>query len=216
MSAGRYPLGDYVPGDSWLHRSPLGLKFLGVVLLGLGTFWLKSWIASLAALAVMVLLFASARLGARRLVRLLAGPAPLLLAVLAFQWWQLGPAQAVSIVANVYACIVAASLLTLTTPVPVLLDGVVSAARPLRRWGVDPERLALVIAITLRSIPYLIGTFSTVRDAARARGLERNPRARAMPVLIASVAYAQRTGDALAARGLADAAPNSPLPERQP
>jgi len=209
MSRARYPLGDYVPGASWLHRAPLGAKFLGVVLLGLGTFWLRSWVASVAVLALMVLLFATARLGARRLLHLLAGPAPLLAAVLVFQWWQLGPAPAVSIVANVYACIVAASLLTLTAPVPALLDGVVSAARPLRRLGVDPERLALVIAITLRSIPYIIGTFSSVRDAARARGLERNPRARAMPVLISSVAYAQRTGDALAARGLGDHGPDA-------
>ncbi|HET7414781.1 MAG TPA: hypothetical protein VFI97_03695, partial [Arthrobacter sp.] len=45
-----------------------------------------------------------------------------------------------------------------------------------------------------------------VRDAAKARGLERNPRALLVPVVINAVAYAKQTGDALAARGLGEKA----------
>ncbi|MDP5225807.1 MULTISPECIES: energy-coupling factor transporter transmembrane component T [Arthrobacter] len=199
------PLGEYLPGHSWLHRTPLGLKAGFLAVLGLGTFWLSSWAASLAVLGLVVALFASIAPGWRRTWRLFAAPAPLLLVVLVFQSWQLGPGRGISIAANITSCLVAAAILTLTTPVQTLLDGVVRLASPLRRFGLDPERLALLIAITLRSIPYLLGTFSSVREAARARGLERSPRARVLPVLIASVAYAQRTGDALTARGLGDA-----------
>ena len=51
----------------------------------------------------------------------------------------------------------------------------------------------------------LAGSFAEVGDAARARGLERSVRARTIPVVLSAVAYARRTGDALAARGLGDA-----------
>ncbi|MFJ3956637.1 energy-coupling factor transporter transmembrane component T family protein [Arthrobacter sp. NPDC090010] len=204
MNGHRTPLGEYLPGNSWLHRTPVGVKTLAVLMLGLATFWLSSWQASCVTLLIVALLFASIRPGWQRFLRLFTAPAPLLALILVFQSWQLGPGRAVSIVANIACCLLGAAVLTLTTPMTVLLDGVARAARPFRRFGLSPERVALLIGITLRSIPYLLGTFGSVRDAARARGLERNPRARILPVLIASVAYAQRTGDALTARGLMD------------
>lgn len=132
---------------------------------------------------------------------------PILLVIGLFQWWQLGGPTAARIVLNVLICVVAASVLTATTPVQALLDGgVVALAKPFRRFGADPERFALTIAVMLRSIPFIAGTFSDVRDSARARGLERNP-PRALilpPVFITTVAYARQTGDALAARGLGE------------
>ena len=41
-------------------------------------------------------------------------------------------------------------------------------------------------------------------DAARARGLERDPRARLVPLVVRSVAHARATGEALDARGIGD------------
>jgi biotin transport system permease protein len=84
-----------------------------------------------------------------------------------------------------------------------MLDAVVRAARPLRRW-VDPEVVALTLGVMLRSVPWVAGAFTEVRDSARARGLERSPRAVVVPVVLHTVAYARRTGEALAARGLTD------------
>jgi len=43
------------------------------------------------------------------------------------------------------------------------------------------------------------------RDAARARGLDRDPRAVVVPAAVRAVGHARRTGEALAARGLGDA-----------
>jgi biotin transport system permease protein len=93
--------------------------------------------------------------------------------------------------------------MTATTPMQEIIDGVVAASRPVRRL-VDPEVLGLAIAVMLRSIPWVTGAFSDVRDAARARGLDRSLRAHLLPVVIHTVAYARSTGDALAARGLGD------------
>ena len=109
------------------------------------------------------------------------------------------------VVAGILATVLAANLLTATTELERLLDGLAGLIVPLRRVGADPERFALTVSLMLRSIPFVIGAFDDVRDAARARGLERNLRARTLPVMIATVAYARHTGEALAARGLGEA-----------
>jgi biotin transport system permease protein len=197
-------LAGYVPGGSWLHRAPLLAKFSGVLAAGAASFVLLDWRVSLGALAAAVAAWLSAGLGARRLMASWKLVLPLAVVLFTFQWWQQGPATATRIVANILLCFVAAGLLTATVPLERLLDAVASLARPFRRFGADPERFALAIAIMLRSIPVLAGAFAEVGDAARGRGLERSVRARTVPVVLAAVAYARRTGDALAARGLGD------------
>ncbi|QQQ60784.1 energy-coupling factor transporter transmembrane component T family protein [Paenarthrobacter ureafaciens] len=198
-------LANYVRGDSLVHRTPLWAKFLVVAGCGAASFLIVDWLVSLLVLALLCGIFLLTGAGFRRLLRAVWLVAPILLAIGAFQWWQLGGPTAARIVLNVLVCVVAASILTATTPVQDLLDGVVRLARPFQRWGADPERFALTIAIMLRSIPFIAGAFSDVRDAARARGLERNPKALILPVFISTVAYARQTGDALAARGLGEA-----------
>jgi biotin transport system permease protein len=197
-------LANYVPGTSLIHRMPLWLKFLLVLACGMASFLIVDWRLAAGALAVLCGLFLLSGAGPMRLFRAVRPLLPILLVIGAFQWWQLGGPVAVRIVLNILLCVVAASLLTATTPLHRLLDGVVSLARPFQRFGADPERFALTIAIMLRSIPFIAGAFSDVRDSARARGLERNPRALVLPVFITTVAYARHTGEALAARGLGE------------
>jgi biotin transport system permease protein len=183
---------------------PLWLKFLLVLACGFASFLIVDWRLAAAALAGLCVLFLLSGAGAVRLFRAVRPLLPILLVIGAFQWWQLGGPVAARIVLNILLCVVAASLLTATTPLHRLLDGVVSLARPFRRFGADPERFALTIAIMLRSIPFIAGAFADVRDSARARGLERNLRALVLPVVITTVAYARHTGEALAARGLGE------------
>lgn len=197
-------LANYVPGDSLVHRAPLALKFLLVLACGLVSFVISDWRISAAVLAILTGLFLASGAGVKRLWRAVRPLAPVLLVIGLFQWWQLGGPTAARIVLNILVCVAAASLLTATTPVQRLLDGVVQVSRPFARFGADPERFALTIGIMLRSIPFIAGTFADVRDSARARGLERNPRALVLPVFITSVAYARQTGEALAARGLGE------------
>lgn len=198
-------LGAYVERRSVLHSAPLWAKFLPVAVLSVLVLALRSPQATLAGLAVVVLSYlVGARLTVRELARPLLRMWPLILVLGAFQWFTAGPLTAFLVVGNIVVCVLAAFLITLTTESQRLLDGLVSAARPLRPLGMNPERLGLMVALMLRSIPYLVGAAEDSRDAARARGLERSPRALILPVFIGAVAYAHQTGEALAARGLAD------------
>ncbi len=182
---------------------PLWAKLAGVLAVG-ALPWVTAsvWPLALvtAALAGVVVV---TRLPARRLLRSMRGLLPVLVLLLAFQWWSHDLAYAVRVVLGIVNAFVAAGILTATTPVTDLLDGAVRAARPLRRV-VDPEVVALTLGVVVRSVPWVAGSFSSVRESARARGLDRNPRAVVVPTVVHVVAFARSTGEALAARGLTD------------
>jgi biotin transport system permease protein len=208
MRGNAFLVGTYIHGSSPVHRAPLVLKALLVAGCGMAAFMVADWRISAAVVAAVVVLHAVAGLPARHLLRAVLGLWPLILVLGGFQWWQLGLPTAARIVLNILGCVLAAGLLTATTPMQRLLDGLVALATPFRRFGADPERFGLTIAVMLRSIPFVLGAFRDTRDAAKARGLERSPRALVLPVLIGTVAYARQTGEALAARGLAE--PDAP------
>jgi len=102
------------------------------------------------------------------------------------------------------ALVVAATVFTATTPLDQLLDAIVRGLRPLRRVGVNPDKVALAFSLMIRAVPDVLDLAHETRDAARARGLERDPRALLVPMALRTVAHAQATGDALTARGLGD------------
>jgi biotin transport system permease protein len=107
-------------------------------------------------------------------------------------------------VGGVLVAVAAAGLVTLTTRTEALLDALVAALRPLRRAGVDPERVALVLALAVRSVPVVAGIAGEVQQARAARGAERSLRAFAVPFVIRSLRHADRLGEALEARGVDD------------
>ncbi len=203
------PAGLYHPGTTVVHRAPLWLRLGGLAALGVALVVLRGPWPALAVLAVTVGLALLARLPWRATLR---GLAPMLLtAVLvgAYQTWQRGWQVGVEVGADLIALVLAATVVTATTRADVLLDAAVRALRPLRRVGLDPEAVSLAISLMLRAMPALAELAGETRDAARARGLERSPRALLVPLAIRTVGRAHATGDALAARGLGE----SPRPQ---
>lgn len=198
------PLGLYRSGSTPLHRAPVGAKLAALALLGVAVVVLRGPVAALALLAVAVAAAGVARQPARAT---LTGLLPVLVGAVslaAFQWWQQGLAAAIEVSADLVTLVVAAGVVTATTPADRMLDALERAARPLRHVGLRPEILALSVALMLRTVPALVQTAAEVRDAARARGLERSPRALLVPAAVRTVARARATGEALAARGLGD------------
>jgi biotin transport system permease protein len=114
------------------------------------------------------------------------------------------PLTGVIIASNLVMAIYAARLLTMTTPGPALIDALTAALGWTRLIGLNPQRIGLAIALMVRSLPALLDSYGQVRDAARARGRERNYFAAVTPVVVRAVGYAQATGQALAARGLGE------------
>ncbi|MGN6753329.1 MAG: energy-coupling factor transporter transmembrane component T family protein [Intrasporangium sp.] len=203
MSRGDGLFGSYVTGTSVVHRAPLAAKFLVLLGVGVTTALLPDWRAACVLLALVLLCHVLAGLGGRRMLRTLRPVLPVLVVLFGFQWWSQDAAIAGRLVLGIVACYLAAGIVTGTTSAGALIDAVVTLARPVRRW-LDPESVGIAVAVMFRSIPWIAGAFGEVREAARARGLERNPRALVLPVVIHTVGYARATGEALAARGLGD------------
>lgn len=198
------PLGQHVPGSTVWHRLPTGGKLLGLVLLGVGVVALPGPWAPLVALLVALAVTLHAGVPMRTLALGLRPLLVLLVVVAAFQSWQRGWPVAVEVVATTLTLVVLATTFTATTPTDDLLDTVTRIAGVLRPLGVDPERVALAFSLTISSIPAVMTLFEQTREAAKARGLERSPRATLAPFAVRTVAHAHDVGDALAARGLGD------------
>jgi len=139
--------------------------------------------------------------------RAAAGVRPVLVTALViggYQWWARGWPTAVEVVADLLALVLLAAVVTATTRADRLLDVLARLVRPLRHVGLPPETFALAVALLLRTIPVLAQTTHESWDAARARGLEREPRALLVPAAVRMVGHARATGDALAARGIGE------------
>jgi len=197
-------IGIYRPGTTLLHRIPAGPKLGLVALWSVVVVGTKGWQAALACLAVAIVVASWARLDARRTLRSLRGLLIMLAIVSAFQVWQRGWEVAVSVSGDLLALFLIGLAFTATTPVDGVLNAVERGLRPLRPLGVRPERVALAFSLMLAALPNLIDIAAETRAAAKARGLERSPRALLTPFAIRTVAHALETGDALHARGLGD------------
>ncbi|MGO1317815.1 MAG: energy-coupling factor transporter transmembrane component T [Cellulomonadaceae bacterium] len=201
-------LGAYRPTGSPLHSLPVGVKLAGLAVAGLAAGVLRGVPSTVALLALALVLTAVGRVALHTLRGLL--PVVVIAAAMTgYHWWQGAPARGLELGLDLVALVLLAVVLTATTSVDALLDTLVRGLRALQRVPlvgrfVDPDAVALAVALMLRTIPALWQVHRETRDAARARGLERSPRAYAVPLAVRTVARAHTTGDALRARGLAD------------
>jgi biotin transport system permease protein len=197
-------IGAYQPGTTFLHRMPPGAKLAALALLSVASVVHRTPLTAVTLLAAAVVLLGVARARWRLLLRTLRGLLVVLTLVAAYQVWQQSWQHAVTVVGSLVGLILLATVLTVTTPVDALLDTVTRALGPFRRLGVDPEMVGLAFSLMVRGIPITLDLAVETRQAAMARGLERNPRALVTPMVIRTVAHARATGEALHARGVGD------------
>lgn len=205
-------LGTYIPGESVLHRCPLWLK-AALVLGGCGVVMgFRAWQLSLPVLVLSAVVSAACGLGVRRWAASLRPLLPLVVLLGGYHGIVNGPARAASLVGSLLAVVALSRLLLTTTPLPRLIDGLVTVCAPLRLVGVDTERIGLAVSLMIRSVPWLFGCLGQLREAAAARTVRVSPLRLVTPAVIATVHYAQQTGEALAARGLDEVHDTAPSP----
>ncbi|PPF57326.1 cobalt ABC transporter permease [Clavibacter michiganensis] len=187
---------------------PAGRELLLLMAVVLGVSLLPStWWAAGTAAVVAVVAYAVAQLGdgafgLRRLVGQVRAVRWVMLLTLVSQLVLLGPEPAVANTARVTAAIAIAGLLVLTTTMTELLDGIERGLRPLRRLGVDTERVSLLLTVTAGTVPVLGRLAGDVRQAQRARGARAGLRTFVVPFLVVALKHADELGDALTARGV--------------
>jgi biotin transport system permease protein len=193
----------YRPGTGWMHRAPAGPKaaVLLVVVLAVSLLPSTLWAAGVAA-AVTCAGYVVSGLGIGELGRQAVAVRWVIVITLGAQLLFLPVELAVANTSRVVAAILIAGLLVLTTRVSDLLDAFERGLHPFRRLGVEPQRVALVLAVTITTIPVLARLAAGVREAQRARGARPSIPGFVIPFLVVSLKHADELGEALTARGV--------------
>jgi len=193
----------YRPGTGWVHRAPAGPKALALLLIVLVISFLPStYSAAIITGGVALLAYLVTGLGVRELVRQILAVRWVIVITFGAQLIFLQTEPAVANTSRVLAALLIAALLVLTTRIGDLLDAVERALQPFTRIGVDPARVALVLAVAMTTVPVLVRIAAGVREAQKARGVGGGLTSFVIPFLVMSLKHADDLGDALTARGV--------------
>ena len=182
-------LGQYYPGNSFIHRLDPRTKILTTLLLIVAVFLANSAMGYGALCAMVLFIIAVSGLP---LMLVLKSVKPLLFIILLtlalhalmgqgehvlYQWkfikvteegLQLGVQMAMRLI----LLLMISSILTFTTSPIVLTDGIEALLRPFRVIGVPAHELAMMMTIALRFIPTLMEETDRIIKAQTARGAD--------------------------------------------
>ncbi|MFE6737498.1 energy-coupling factor transporter transmembrane component T family protein [Streptomyces tubercidicus] len=184
-----------------VHAVPAGVKLLLLFAVGTTVFFVRSPAVLGWALAAVCLCFATARIPWRTAVRQLLTVVPFTAVLVAVQLVLANGRTAALVGERILLLVMLANLVTLTTRTSAVIAAIEGLVRPLAPLGVRPERIGLVVAMTIRFIPVIKEQADQVRAAQRARGVERSA-AFLTPLLIKTLRLADGLGEALDSRGL--------------
>ena len=214
-------LGQYYPGNSFIHRLDPRTKILTTLILIVAVFLANSAIGYAALCAMVLFIIAISGLP---FMLVLKSVKPLLFIIVLtlvlhavmgqgehvlYQWkfikvteegLQLGVQMAMRLI----LLLMISSILTFTTSPIVLTDGIEALLRPFRVIGVPAHELAMMMTIALRFIPTLMEETDRIIKAQTARGADfsgGNLLARAknmLPILVPLFISAFRRADELA------------------
>lgn len=182
-------LGQYFPGDSFLHRLDPRTKLMVVVLFIIALFLSKSFVSYGLMVLFLAYCVAVSKVGLKALFK---GMKPVIFILIftgvlnlfyssegtmIFQWKFLhittgGLHSAFFMVLRVMLLISGTFLLTYTTSPIRLTDGLESLLGPLKKLKVPVHELAMMMSIALRFIPTLIEETDKIISAQKARGAD--------------------------------------------
>lgn len=214
-------IGQYIPGDSVIHKADprtkiiLSIVFMAVIFL-VNSFW------TFTAMAMFVLL--TVIISGVPVKYTLRGLKPILFIIIftavinifttrgtpisqavPFKYitWE-GLVLALKLAMRLVLIIISGSLLTFTTTPILLTDGIEKLLSPFRRIGLPAHELAMMMSIALRFIPTLLEETDKIMKAQAARGADFDTgnlvqRAKSfVPVLVPLFVSAFRRADELA------------------
>ncbi|MDY6050916.1 MAG: energy-coupling factor transporter transmembrane protein EcfT [Rothia sp. (in: high G+C Gram-positive bacteria)] len=202
MNIANQLFGTYQPLNTPIHRAPLWAKGTFILALTIYLAATSHWAFGLAALTLVLTLGALAKIPGRTWVQALASLAWLLVILSVYYLVSGKTAAGADVILTLLTMIAASKVLLWSTPMPTIIDGFVWLCTPLTWVGGSPERVGLALALMVRSIPVIMDSWRLIQAAVTARGIKVSQFRLFIPLVIATVAYAQETGDALAARGL--------------
>lgn len=213
-------IGQYFPGNSFIHKMDARMKIILIVILIASIFVCKNIISLATIILATVILVAISRIAPKTILKSIKPLAIIIIitAVLNIFYGTGEPLVTIgklSITANgietaifmavrIITLVVISSLLTYTTSPTELTDALERLLKPLKLIKVDVHSIAMTMTIALRFIPTLVEEIDKIMSAQKSRGADMDSgglihRAKALiPVLIPLFVSAFRRAGELA------------------
>jgi energy-coupling factor transport system permease protein len=204
------PIGQYVPGNSFVHRLDPRGKLIFVILYVLLAFWVDKPYSFGIFFGYLLAAIIASRISPKYLLKSLKPILWLIVltALLNYFFSNLSHEQAIQqtviISCRLLLLFLMASLLTLTTSPIDLTDGIERLLQPFQRMGLPAHELAMMMSVALRFIPTLLEETDKIMKAQISRGADfedRNPVRKMkalLPLLVPLFISAFRRADELA------------------
>ena len=181
-------LGQYFPGESWVHKLDPRVKIIATLLFIIELFLVNDFIGFAIAAVVLGVLIAVSKVPFSFIVR---GLKPIIIILLftftlnifmingevIWSWWILkitkeGIRTAVFMAIRLILLIIGSSMLTLCTRPLSLTDGIERLLSPFKKIGLPAHEIAMMMTIALRFIPTLLEETDKIMKAQQARGAD--------------------------------------------
>lgn len=186
------PLGQYVPGSSFIHQMDARIKILLVLVYLFAVFASSSWIGVALCALILIAGYLVAHIPLRLALRGLKPILYILVFTIVFNAITLnaendssawvffstfglsfdGFVRGLFFSLRIIFLTSMTALLTYSTPLLSLADAISSLLGPLRRFKVPVEDISVVFTITLRFIPLTVEEAEKIMNAQRARGVK--------------------------------------------
>lgn len=181
-------LGQYFPGESWIHKLDARVKIIATLLYIIELFIVDNFLGFLIAAVVLGILIAISKVPLSFIVR---GLKPILILLMftfalnifmvngevIWSWGFLhitkeGIQTAVFMAVRLILLIIGSSMLTLCTRPLSLTDGIERLLSPFKKIGLPAHEIAMMMTIALRFIPTLLDETDKIMKAQQARGAD--------------------------------------------
>ena len=181
-------LGQYFPGESWIHKLDARVKIIATLLYIIELFIVDNFLGFLIAAVVLGILIAISKVPLSFIIR---GLKPILILLMftfalnifmvngevIWSWGFLhitkeGIQTAVFMAVRLILLIIGSSMLTLCTRPLSLTDGIERLLSPFKKIGLPAHEIAMMMTIALRFIPTLLDETNKIMKAQQARGAD--------------------------------------------
>ncbi len=194
-------IAGYLARETFLHKLPAGRKLLALAAIGLIFPFVPGWWLPAVVLLAALTLYALCGTEALNRLKVMRTLVLFLAFIGVIQGLGQGWAEALNVVLRMLAMVLLADLVTFSTTMREMMGAIEPLLKPFARFGLNPQRIALAVALVMRFIPYLLANWRERDEAHRARTGRGGGWRIIAPFIVETLRLADRVAETLEARG---------------
>ena len=194
-------LSFYLPGQSVLHKMPTWMKFFLLISFSIAFYAIYDLRVLAFVLALSITLVAYVKVPVRRLKAMFLLPLFMVLLFSLFSAFVNDLNAGLLTFFRLTSLVIIAACVTVTTKIEDFMEFVENLLLPLSFIPfIKPKTVSMTLSLTLRFIPEIFKLGMDIKEAQAARGLNSNPLALIIPLIVLTLKRADDISDALDAR----------------